>query len=384
MQEQRFVLDDKNTLAMKLLHYFITEKGYNPIILQGVDDEIWLENLEEDYKIVRIVTGYIHNEEQYKFDVFKTNRILRKIKAKTLSFKLNTLSIFLDLGTNVDLEEMSFKNITAITVKEDQDVKKNDILVTHYPDLSKKLRFTEKGVELFVKITNDINHHNQQDHERIENVFTPKKPLITYLLLIINIAAFFVPMLLGTSDEVFTKYAVYGPFIQLGQYYRLVTGAFIHANIFHLLFNMYALWIIGTQLESFVGKARYLGIYVFSIITASLLSIIVNTNVASVGASGAIFGLLGALLYFGYHYRVYLGGVIKSQILPVIIANLVLGFIMPGVDNAAHIGGLIGGCLLLVAVGVKYKSTTFEKINGAIVSILYLGFLLYMAFLFSH
>ena len=75
-------LDDKNMIVMKLLHYFITEKNYNPIILQGAENEIWLENMDEDYKIVRIVSNYIHNDEQFKFDVFKTKRIVKKIKKK--------------------------------------------------------------------------------------------------------------------------------------------------------------------------------------------------------------------------------------------------------------------------------------------------------------
>ena len=81
------MLDEKNVITMKLLHYFITEKNYNPIILQGVEDEIWLENLDEDCKVIRIVSNYIHNDEQFDFDVFKTKRILKKIKKKTFSFK---------------------------------------------------------------------------------------------------------------------------------------------------------------------------------------------------------------------------------------------------------------------------------------------------------
>ena len=78
--EQEMMLDSKNVLTMKLLHYFITEKNYNPIILQGVENEIWLENLNEDCKVVRIVSGYIHNNEQFQFDMFKTKRIIKKIK----------------------------------------------------------------------------------------------------------------------------------------------------------------------------------------------------------------------------------------------------------------------------------------------------------------
>ena len=104
--EQNVMLDDKNVLAMKLLHYFITEKNYNPIILQGVENEIWLENLNEDCKVVRIVSNYIHNKEQFDFDKFKTQKILGKIKKKTLSLNMNVLSIFLDLGDNIKLEDI--------------------------------------------------------------------------------------------------------------------------------------------------------------------------------------------------------------------------------------------------------------------------------------
>ena len=96
-------LDDKNVIVMKLLHYFITEKNYNPIILQGAENEIWLENMDEDYKIVRIVSNYIHNDEQFRFDMFKTKRIVKKIQKKTFSLHVNTLSFFLDLGDNVNL-----------------------------------------------------------------------------------------------------------------------------------------------------------------------------------------------------------------------------------------------------------------------------------------
>ena len=380
MEEHIIEMNEKNTLAMKLLHYFITEKGYTPIILQGAEDEIWLENLDEDYKIVRIVIRYIHNDEQYKFDVFKTNRILKKIRKKTLSFKLNTLSIFLDLGGSVNLDEFKSDNITAVEVHEENEVKKNKLLKSIFPDLSKKLKFSEDGVALFVKVTNDINTHNKKDQEKVADVFSPKKPVVTYALILINVFMFLFPLINGTTEEFYNLFASYGPFVKMGDYYRLISAAFMHANIAHLIFNMYALWIIGMQLESFIGKWRYLVVYLFSAISGSLLSVIVTPNAVSVGASGAIFGLLGALLYFGYHYRVYLGTVIKSQIIPLIVINLLLGFMVPGIDNAAHIGGLIGGALIMIGVGVKYKSSNFERINGLIVSAIYIGFLIYMAF----
>lgn len=145
---------------------------------------------------------------------------------------------------------------------------------------------------------------------------------------------------------------------------------------------MYALYVIGSQIESFFGKKKYMIIYLFSIITSSLMSItFMPNNGASLGASGAIFGLFGSLIYFGYHYRLYLGTVLRSQVIPLIIFNLLLGFMITGVDNAAHIGGLIGGILISMACGVKYKSTKSERINGCILSIILLTFLTYISFM---
>ena len=75
-------LDDNNTVVMKLLHYFITKLNYSPIIVQGVENEIWLQNLDEEYKVVRIVNNYIHNDEQLDFDAYKTSRMIKQIKRK--------------------------------------------------------------------------------------------------------------------------------------------------------------------------------------------------------------------------------------------------------------------------------------------------------------
>ena len=120
--ETDIMLDNKNVLTMKLLHYFITEKNYNPIILQGVENEIWLENLDEDCEVVRIVTNYIHNDEQYNFDVFKTKRIVSKIKKKTFSLHMNVMSIFLDLGDNVTKDLNENPKLMAINVKNEDDI----------------------------------------------------------------------------------------------------------------------------------------------------------------------------------------------------------------------------------------------------------------------
>ena len=155
---------------------------------------------------------------------------------------------------------------------------------------------------------------------------------------------------------------------------------FLHANIIHFLFNMYALYIIGTQVESFFGTKKFIFIYFISGITGSLLSIPFLGNSIAVGASGAIFGLLGSLLYFGYYYRTYLGNVIIAQILPIIIINLIIG-LMPDIANTAHIGGLVGGVLASRIVGVSNKSDKSERINGIIMLSIIIIFLIYIGFI---
>lgn len=377
------MLDDKNLIVMKLLHYFITEKNYNPIILQGVENEIWLENLSEDYKIIRIVSNYIHNDEQFRFDMFKTKRIVKKIKNKTLSFHMNTLSIFLDLGENVNMSNNVIKDVDCLKIAEETDFLNNDLVKTSFPDITHKLEYSEEGLQLFAKITNDINSHNKTDAEKMEEVFKPKVPYITYGIIILCSLLYIIPILFGSYDFLVYGFSIHKSSIQNGEFYRLLTASFLHGNFLHLAFNCYALFVIGSQVESFLGKIKYLLIYLFSAVTASLMSMLFIGNDLSLGASGAIFGLMGALVYFGYHYRVYLGNVMKSQIIPLIVFNLLLGFTLTGIDNFAHIGGLIGGTLITIALGVKYKSSAFEKINGWIISIIYVAFLIYLGFAYA-
>lgn len=367
--------DVRSTLVMKFLHYFITEAGYKPIILQGGSNEIWLENLSSEYKIIRLVSDYIHNDEQMEFDVFKAKRVSKKIKRKTLSFDMKILNFYFDLGENASLQnENKFK---SLDIKTESDLKKDDEIMNYFPSIIKKLTFNEDGVQLFLKITEDISNSSKSEVEKNEEVFKQKIPYITYGLIIINILIHLIRMF-GNGNEILFQYAVIRDLILDGQFYRLLTGTFLHGDILHLTLNMYALHVIGGQVESYIGKTKYLFVYVFSALFGSLLSITFLSSI-SVGASGAIFGLMGALLVFGYYYRTILGGILKNQIMPLIVVNLMMGFMLTGIDNAAHIGGLIGGMISMYALGVKYKSSNSDKINGLIIGIIFTAFLVYMA-----
>lgn len=379
MEENTLSMTQTDEMIMKLLHYFVTVENYSPIVLKGAKNEIWLEKFDGEYKIVRLVSNYIHNNEQLNMDIYRTKQIMKRIKKKTMSFSINALSIFVNLGDNVELDTVSEDNIDCANIKTTEDLKKYQFIMDEFPTITKKTNFKEEGLDLFVKLTNDIGEVNKINQKQAEDLFAKKDPIITKILITINIVIFILQLVLGW-DVVANFGANYAPFVKSGKFYVLITSMFIHGNLIHLLFNMYALYIIGPQVESFYGKIKYLAIYFGSGILGALLSDIFLQNSISVGASGAIFGLLSSIVYFGYHYRAYLDNVIRSQIMPLIIFNIFLGIVIPNIDTFCHIGGLIGGVLVSMACGIKYKSSKSERINGFILTTIYTIFLLILLF----
>ena len=153
-------------------------------------------------------------------------------------------------------------------------------------------------------------HHqkNQKEMQETESILKPKKPLVTYILLGIITIVFLLSFVFD-QEQIVLYFGNQRHLVRYGEYYRLLTCAFIHIDVVHFLSNAYALYIVGSLTEGYYGKAKFLLIYLVSAITGSLLSISMSETF-SIGASGAIFGLMGSLLYFGYHYRVYFGNVL--------------------------------------------------------------------------
>ena len=376
------VLNKNDEIVMSLVHYFITEENYTPIVVKGVKDEIWLENLDGPYRIIRINSNYIHNDEQYKFDLFKTKKVMEQIRKKTLSLSMNTLNIFINLNDSVHINEEE-KNIASIKFHNIDEILKDKNIVQIFPNIKNKLIKDKEGIDLIVNVTNDINAKTVEDNKVFTKIFEPKKIIITPILITLCVLVFISMYIWGNGSENTITLLLFGanfrPLVQAGEIWRLATSMFLHIGIVHLVVNMYSLYIIGKQLESFLGRWKFLIVYLGSGILGSLLSVVVHSSI-SAGASGAIFGLLGSLLYFGYHYRLYLGTVLKTQVIPIIIINLLIGFMVPGIDNFAHIGGLVGGYLLTMVLGVPGKTRKSDRINGSIVLILLIAFLSYMLF----
>lgn len=186
-------------------------------------------------------------------------------------------------------------------------------------------------------------------------------PTLTYMLITINVLVYLIVGFVsfyyykGSIIEIDNRAlvmlgAMVNILVEEGQYYRLFTCAFLHSSIIHLALNMYALNSLGSILEKILSKGKLLTIYIVSAILASYGSYLSTRSVykvsISVGASGAIFGLLGALLVIAFLNRKVIGKALLKSVTEVVIVNIIIGFLIPNIDNVAHVSGLIVGIII--------------------------------------
>lgn len=185
------------------------------------------------------------------------------------------------------------------------------------------------------------------------------KPIATWVLLVLNIVIFVVPALLGIIGVRVFGFSIDQVVLALGakdneaikiygQWYRLITAMFLHGSVLHIAFNSYALYSLGMELERLYGTLRFLGVYFVAGLAGSVASYLINPS-PSVGASGAIFGLIGGLAAFYYVSREMFPDLARQQLgslITTIMINLFIGFSSPMIDNSAHIGGLIVGAVV--------------------------------------
>jgi rhomboid protease GluP len=198
------------------------------------------------------------------------------------------------------------------------------------------------------------------------------KPRWTYVMMGVNIAVFLAMTVFGaldglglngsqTSDVLLTFGAMRNQLIAQGEYYRLLSSMFLHIGLVHLLFNSYALFILGQDVERLYGSGRFLLIYFLGGLGGSLASFVLSADPrgVSAGASGAIFALIGASIAYFYLHRQTFGARGQAQLRSLLMLagiNLVFGFTIPGINNLAHMGGLLFGLALGWILAPKYKA----------------------------
>jgi membrane associated rhomboid family serine protease len=175
-------------------------------------------------------------------------------------------------------------------------------------------------------------------------------PNVTYALIGINVILWIAEFAGGgTASRAYQDGALFGPLVAEGEIWRLVTGGFLHAptSPIHILFNMFILYWLGTQLEPELGHARFLALYLASLLTGSFGALLLSPDAVTVGASGAVFGLLGAAFFMQRARGI---DPMQSGIGVIIGLNLVLTFLVPFISIGGHLGGLAGGALCAVGI----------------------------------
>jgi membrane associated rhomboid family serine protease len=172
--------------------------------------------------------------------------------------------------------------------------------------------------------------------------------IATGAIVALNVLVFLIELAQGVTitgqdlggSQVVRDYALYGAGVADGEWYRMITSAFLHAGLFHIGFNMWLLWVLGGALERYAGPVRLLILYFAAVLWGAAGALVVNPDALTIGASGGVFGLMAALLLLERQKGVALLG---SSIAGLLVLNLVISFVLPGISIGGHIGGIIGG-----------------------------------------
>ncbi|WP_308000867.1 rhomboid family intramembrane serine protease [uncultured Clostridium sp.] len=267
----------------------------------------------------------------------------------------NSYNVSLYDETYKYLKSLYNKNIVIneiVTIEGSYDYYEHDNMLI-YSLRDKKVVYSSNSCKLLIPIINEMDITKKTNNKR------DKYMMLTNILIAINLLVFLISAWISKNIfniDIYTLIimgAKVNSLIDKGQVWRLITCAFLHGGLIHIFFNMYALKILGPEIEYVYGKVKYLVIYLLSAIAASIFSYIFGPQSVSVGASGAIFGLFGAMLIFGIKHRKQMGKAYMMNILQVIFVNVIIGISSSNIDNAAHFGGLIVGALIALLLGER-------------------------------
>jgi membrane associated rhomboid family serine protease len=172
------------------------------------------------------------------------------------------------------------------------------------------------------------------------------RPLVTQVIIAVNVVVYVAGFVYESRNALSGRGGfaldggLFGPSVAAGEWYRLVTSGFLHAGLLHLGLNMYLLYLLGSSLEPALGRARFLAVYFTSLLCGSLGVILLQPEALTVGASGAVFGLMGALFVLARARGI---DPWSSGIGSLIVVNMIFTFAIPGISIGGHVGGLAGG-----------------------------------------
>lgn len=342
-------------LFWKLAHILIHEQEYRFIQLSKSQKEMWLESTDKDSKLVRIRLHNLDWSNWMQRDIQLTLINGESVRKHLRKRHVDVLNIYITPYPPVD--DYEFRLEKPLVHPKGEKTKVKTVICD-------RQNSAEQLQELFqTPFAFHLKEDYQQDEIESEKqaifmtikekaksekaLLNNGKPIFTYVFMVLQILIFILMEFAGgsTSTSVLIQFGAKVNWLILhGEWWRLFTPIVIHIGLLHLLMNTLALYYLGTMVEKIYGNFRFLFIYLTAGFFGALASLLFSPSI-SAGASGAIFGCFGALLYFGIIYPNLFKRTMGANILILIAINLLFGFTVPGIDNAGHIGGLIGGFL---------------------------------------
>jgi len=382
-------------LYWKVIQELQSKGGYRILQLSKSTNEVWLETTQKNKpRILRILRHDLDWSNWMQRDMEITAGRLEQLRKRLYARKLDALTIYITTYPPVDdwkfrLEHplhAGTKGLTTLhTILIDSENKRaglEEVSKFVHTEFEIEDQLIHMGPESIEKLKLDVITEANKRISNEKQVFQNGKPFFTYILIAIQLIMFAILELNGGSTNTATllKYGAKENFrILNGEWWRFFSPMILHIGFIHLLMNTFALYYLGTEVERLYGKWRFIWIYVFAGFMGSLASFVFNANI-SAGASGAIFGCFGALLFFGAANPSLFFRTMGPNIIGIIIINLFLGFVIPGIDNSGHIGGLVGGFLAASIVHLPRRKEFAKRLGGLVVTVGAVGVLIYIGY----
>lgn len=377
-----------------IAYELVRKENYDVLYVNAENHEIWLEKkIKRKSNIIRFTYKSFDWANQLKSDIAHVLQRVDQLK-KMLRRPVEVFNLYFSSQMPVDdwsnlKGSLQLKNNKSFKMKHYflNDIHAEDV----YEELFRDLHFDQVYMkqdeedeihdeEKIQKYQMMLMTHLYQKQREVKSLVSYGKPFITYILMALSIIGFLLLEMNGGSNniDVLIQFgAKYNPAIVDGQWWRSISAMFLHIGAFHLFMNMLALYYLGSIVEKMYGSGRFLIIYFLAGISSSFTSFAFTINV-SAGASGAIFGLFGALLFFGtIHKKIFLE-TIGRNIIVVVLINIVIGLIIPGIDISAHLGGLLAGFIVAAMVHLpKHKHRLLQITALFLFIFLQIGFMMY-------
>ncbi|MGM0874260.1 MAG: rhomboid family intramembrane serine protease [Bacillota bacterium] len=374
-----------------LIEQLVVEQKYTILALSQDGREVLLEPFRnKQFTIVRLRRKDVDWGNTLVLDIEQASQKFEQLLRSGVRGPINVMNIYVSTLPPVDDLPEVFVNGYNGGTKGKIDITSTMLVKDHLEEGLQKL---EEALNVPLKHVNEnkkpkpnielediqnlrnrvITYHNEQREEE-RKLFQNGKPFLTYIFLGLQILMFLLLELFGGSSnsETLIRFgAKFNPLIYEGEWWRFFTPILLHIGFLHLLMNSFALYYIGPEVERAYGSFRFLFIYLVAGVSGSITSFAFSPFL-SAGASGAIFGCFGALLYIGVHNRKVFFRTMGSNLLVIIGINLAIGFVIPNIDNAGHIGGLVGGFLAALIVQLPKQKHFLLRLAGTAVTIILL------------